>query len=511
MIFDRTKGRTDNILSIDVDAHLEKLTTHTYRSPAHYPVELVRSALQRGATRVSVEINRKKIEIQDNGSGIDAARILKLKMLMESGVPIENKEQAIIELQHPEGIGLLSIFSPSPAQIRLHNTTSSHEQLLSFKNESLREFTSESINQEPSHIDTGTRLTLYRKSPHLELEQRTLKEYCRGVTVDIWLNHELISKKSVIKNAMASLILDSPILAEKGEVGIPKRGDVCHIWILDQGIPVSRKIIAPWRGFIFDAALETNSDITGKFLDGLLRDIYRLYQYLIEKYPTLPCEYQHRVEELIFKHHRLSNDASLVEDLPAFKSNDSPHPLTLSQLRTRARTIILYAIPLEIDLNQYDTSNKMVLQLNQQQIDYLINHSDIPVQFLNPSRPHSTLTRWIYELIEKWERIPHLIPLLKIKRIPDKHLTPEELQFIRLLSRHLKSLPPDQSKPFTGGGITFIEGKGLVPFSLQKQKSRDRSAITHILIHRKHPLIKKAVETINRHPENIEYVGALFQ
>ena len=61
------KKNPANIFSIDIESHLKKLAAFTYQSIYHYPVELVRLAFQRGATRTDVFIKSDRIIIQDNG------------------------------------------------------------------------------------------------------------------------------------------------------------------------------------------------------------------------------------------------------------------------------------------------------------------------------------------------------------------------------------------------------------------------------------------------------------
>ena len=502
---------TDSILSIDADAHLEKLTTHTYRSPAHYPVELVRLALKRGASRISVLINRRKIEIRDNGRGIDTIRMEKLKTLMESEISPEEKEQVIIDLQETEGIGLLSLFSPSPSAVVIENTGQFHAQNLRFENRSLREFDTRKTGNHQGPVETGTRMVIYRKGSRADQEIDTLREYCRGVRADLELNGEKIGNKSVIRHVLVSLNLNPPESPLKGEMGIPMRGDVCHIWMLEQGIPVSRRVIAPWRGFLFDAALETSQELTGKMLDGLLGDINRLYHYLIEQFSRLPRGYQHRVEELVFKHHRLSGESKLVDYLPTFHLHDASEPLTLKQLRNLSRSTSLFAVPQEQDVSRYDVTGKTVLLLSQQQIDYLVNHSPVTLQFLNPVNHHSLGIRLWYGLLEKWQRLLSRLPAPGVKMVSISHLNQDERLFEDLLQKDMASRSTSPDNPFRVDEVHFIEGRGLLPWRINKHTRENGNPLYRCLLRRKHPLIKKAVRSAREDPENMDFLRWLFQ
>ncbi|MCP4218808.1 MAG: hypothetical protein GY765_29520, partial [bacterium] len=109
------------LFSIDVDAHLQKAASHTFGSPSHFPVELVRAALKRGADVVSVEIGRNRIRVVDNGNGFGEADIETLNCILDPARSTAHKEAAIEALQNRSNYGLLAIFAPSPLRIHIEN------------------------------------------------------------------------------------------------------------------------------------------------------------------------------------------------------------------------------------------------------------------------------------------------------------------------------------------------------------------------------------------------------
>ena len=104
-------------LSIDVEAHLQKIATHTFGSRHHYPVELVRLALSRGANRVQVTIKPTKLEILDDGKGIDKKDLAGLQIILDRKRGAQEREQAILKFKTARGIGLLVLFAPGPQKI----------------------------------------------------------------------------------------------------------------------------------------------------------------------------------------------------------------------------------------------------------------------------------------------------------------------------------------------------------------------------------------------------------
>jgi hypothetical protein len=498
----------DNLFSIDVDSHLEKLTHHTYRSRSHYPVELVRLALLRGANKITVNLNNNRVEIRDNGTGIEDTLIHELKSLMQASHADDIREQAILNLQNSEGIGLLAIFSPSPSRIVIENSTPDQEHYLDFQEGKLRKFSRRNSGPGTEPFVPGTRILLYRKGQSRELEIKILKEYCRGVVRNILLNGQPISQQTIIRNQLAWMKFDHYINEGMGEVGIPKQGDVCRIWLLSQGIPLARKIIAPWRGFVFDAAIEYSDDLTTEILDRLLTEVRGLYQHLMTKYPKLPALTRQRIEELIFKHHRLSGDSTLVEKLAAFPALNSPRLLTLPQLRELASGSILLAIPPDAPVSEYQNIGKPILQLSQQQADYLVNHANVPIRFLPLTSRHSRTRIWISGVMAKWKSKYRRITRRKGRLLPPDQLSDQEKNFSMALSRYLNRNASDFNTPLiqkTG----FINGWGRVPGWLLTDETGLESSL--LVIRRKHALVRKAMESVSRNPENIEYIGPLFR
>ena len=127
----------DDLLSIDVDAHLKKLAGHTYKSPLHYPVELVRSALRRGADRIRIRLDKRHVRIRDNGAGIPLKQIDALADILEADLDPDRRERAILNLQREEGLGLLAILTPTPRRLRIETLTAGRRHRIHLQNRRL--------------------------------------------------------------------------------------------------------------------------------------------------------------------------------------------------------------------------------------------------------------------------------------------------------------------------------------------------------------------------------------
>lgn len=480
-----------DLLSIDVDAHLQKLAANTFGSRFHYPVELVRSALKRGAQQVEITINLKDIEIRDDGRGIEKEQLALLRDLLAPGQPAAVREQSIEKMKTPQGIGLLAIFSPSPTRIRIENVTKEARESMLIEKGRLKETGSYTIK-------SGTRITIDRTSSNRNREEVILKDYCRAVTQDILLNGKAIEKKSIfIPPVMVSMRLKNSPGIGGGVVGIPEKGDLCKIWLLDQGIPWYHLTIRPWKGFIFSAAVEFKEEVTRSFLNQLVEPVTRLYYWLARRYPTYPESYQARVEELLFKHNRISSHTGPVNCFSPFKVFNSPDRLGLSQVIKKTAAGNLYAVPAKENPKKYNAKTGKTLLLSSKQIDFLVNHHRIPLTFLTPVKYHKNPLRIFHKLTEKVKNIiSHLIAAGR-KRINRGELGGLEDYFLKALVLHLNTgsnkphvLLPDQELE-----AVMINARGLSPAVLKPPL---------LLINRKHPLVKKAILAYRLDPRSIE-------
>jgi len=497
---------TTSLLSIDVNAHLQKVAASTYRSAAHYPVELVRCAIIRGATRIQININKKRLEINDNGTGINQLQMEKLCTLLESDQSINKREQSILDLQNHLGIGLLAIFSPSPTQIFIRNISNSQKVQILYKNGRFHR----SSTPQYTGPRSGTQIVLTRKTTDVDMEKLILQTYCQYAEAKIVMNGQHISQKSYLKNSLISMKMPDKENQPRGRISIPKGGDVCRIWQLDHGILLTRKTFAPWKGLIFEAIVEYSGEITASFLSILLENIHKLYLYLINNYKKIPLKYQPRIEELIFKHHRLTHNTHLVNLFYPFKTAGSSSFFSLPQLQKKAEKGKLYGILNEGKSPFKTANNRDVLILSPTQIDYLVNYICLPIRLLQPTffriHPINQLKFLVLKVIR------NIIKRKKVKEkriIPSQLLSDEEKIFIKELHLYVSKNKDPESKGYSQP--VMIKSKGLLPTVTTKESEYTRELFpARIVLRQNHQLVKKAVQMVFYNRENIKWIAPLF-
>ncbi|MDQ1355168.1 MAG: hypothetical protein QG657_5478 [Acidobacteriota bacterium] len=498
---------SSNLFSIDVEAHLKKAASHTFGSSSHYPVELVRAALKRGAGEVAIRVGRTRIQVTDNGPGMDTDALKTLTTLLDPTQPTELKEAAVETLQDRSGFGLLAIFAPAPSKIIIENVSVLEKTCIVFEKGRMKKFYS-------CDLSVGTRITLFNltgRNP--SREKYILRAYCRSVRQDIRLNNRIISRGPLLElsQLLASLNITGSNYISHGIIGVPRDGDICRLRLLDLGIPYRYVTFPPHQGFIFDAAVEypdmsigtANGEITGDFLDHLAEYAFQLYQWLCHNHASAPAPVQARMEELIFDHYRFTRSqkkisSSLMDHFAPFKTLGIPSTLTLAEIKDQARTAPIFAVPRHKEHLRYNTLGKTVLSLTREQADLLVNLEKLAITFLAPVfQKEKRLPIFFFSLKKGFKRLVFrffgflLIPAQRKVLNLDQLTLPEQL-FMKAINGYLARQEETPVKE-----AVMVSSRGPFP-SVQSQPSLP------LLIRRDHPLVRKAVDAVQTDPRNLE-------
>jgi hypothetical protein len=491
--------KTNDLFSIDVDSHLKSVATHTFGSPSHYPVELVRAALKRGATQIHVNVGRIHVQVKDNGSGLSRQSLEILYTLLDMKRPETLKEEAVEKLEELKEYGLLAIFSSSPHKILIENVSPSEKTSIVF-NKVL-------LSRSPKcKLTAGTRITIYSKADRdIQDEKEIITNYCKSVHKNIYLNKVPISKQPRFTNYLAALKINSSKHSIRGEMSIPRDGNTCTIILLDMGIPYRYIKLPPQQGYIFNVAIEYSGEVTKRILSILIQYSFTLYRWLCQHHREVPPQIQERIEELIFTQYRITGERDLIKEFSPFKILGSKATLTLPSILELAKNKSVLAVPRNKQHLKYNISNQRILSLTQEQADLLINIENIPVIFISPL---SSGRRYFTRLIAFFKKIMKSLILFlspsptKGNILKDDQMSPQEQSFNRILNEYIQTQKPRLAVQ----KAWLLFSKGPFPSVLSKKIKNSRT----LFIRRNHPLVLKAIELVNQDPRNIEMVMPIF-
>jgi hypothetical protein len=483
------------LLSIDADAHLRKLTAHMLPSPALLPVELVRSALKRGAVAIAVEVQAGRIVISDNGSGIGAAEWQAIACLADTGQNSVAREKAMARLLDPAhpGIGLLAVFYPGARSVRIENARQEGKN-------TMRIAAGRIGLQDTCSLPRGTCITIMRRRGPSAEEKMLLAELCAAAQAEISINGRQLKKKPLLPDALVSLNIAYGENAHPSALAIPARGDVCRIWLLDQGIPWQVTAMAPVQGLIFTAALETDSRPTPPAMETLSEQAAGLYRWLAVNYGQFPESSQSRIEDLLFGRALSGADLDLLSICAPFRLWHSPRRLTLAEVRRQAASGSLLFSDHDSPPNRSSNRERDVLFLTARQKDFLFNHLRLPIVNVNAQREIKRRPRKLRDFCRrKIAGIGRSIALFQTG------MPGEESEFCRELEMHWRRKLAAMSAEGAACplSVVMIEGRGLFPAYRLKNEPGET-----LRIRRRHPITLRALQKFDQDRENCELAFA---
>ena len=487
------------LFTVDADAHLEKLAAHMFPSPALLPVELVRSALKRNAAAVSIQVSSARFVISDNGSGIEKEEWQALACLGDSQQDAAARENAMALIQGAArpGLGLLAVFLPGWLSIQIENAAAFGASTLLLKNGRSR-----AVNS--SHRTGGTRITVWRRRGPAAEEKILLARLCAAVQAEIEINSRPLQKKPLLTGNLVSMELTVQPDLPQGQLAVPVQGDVCRLWLLDQGIPWQVTNSAAAEGLVFSAALETGAAPAPSTLEALSNHADRLYLWLAENYASFPESHQARIEELFYKRIRFGGDPALLSLCAPFRTWPQQRRLTLSDLRRQAESGSLYALDLASRFGRSSGWEKEVLLLTTAQKDFLIDQLRLPITILNAPQRNEIHQQRALALLQSAtgrffaRRLP--------ARTVDVHgLSREEISLCRELEAHWRRelVRNDPGAALAPLAVVMIEGRGWAAARWLKTGDGDM-----LQVRRRHPLTRRAMSSMQRNSHNIELVFA---
>jgi hypothetical protein len=473
----------DSLFSIDTAAHLRKMAASTFRQPAFYPVELVRTALRRGAKRVDIRSRRGLLEMDDDGAAIPEQELDALERIFTPGTNPGEREAAIDSFSGATGIGLLALFALPAERFEVESGTADARRKLIVSSGELIVSSGELIVGPASSIGPQTSLRIASTGRNWKAEQEALRLHCRFTTSAVYLNGERIGAGLTLPDAMASLRIMRDGQAA-GIVGIPAADPVCRLWLLENGICWNWRTLTARSGLVWVAAVEAETEPGEAELTALDDVAHRLYVWLAGHGPALPPPLPDRVEKRLFDRLRKVEDQVLQAAYRPFRLDDRTVSLT-ELIRRAGEKRLSYCLAGE----EMEPVGGEV-QLTRQQADYLLNELKLPLCRLRPVPVDSgwaiRIGRFRDAVAGKLRR---LLPRSGSAICREDELKPEHRRFLELAGARLPSVSCRMGKGRWGEPVLVLPAGG--PPEL-------------FLFRRRHRLVKQAIRAVAMDPMALE-------
>ncbi|EDM80225.1 hypothetical protein PPSIR1_36282 [Plesiocystis pacifica SIR-1] len=242
-----------DLLTIDVESELRKLTQAQLQGPWQLPAELVRRALRGGAQRVEVELGRSSLRVRSHGDAVPLEVLRELAALLDARRDPERRHRALSALEGWGALSLLGLAGSQPASLEIRSRA-------------------------PRSGGEGAGLT-WKRNAGVSLERYTppgpshTEVIVRGAKIDRGRAREWL--RSVARHAQAEIEVDGravdtgfhdamfvarTAVPMPGEIAIPREGEVARLYLLQDGLLTAH--LSATEAPCFEAALETR-DLPG--------------------------------------------------------------------------------------------------------------------------------------------------------------------------------------------------------------------------------------------------------
>jgi len=489
----------DTLFSIDIESYLKKIAVFSQRSSLLYPAELVKTAFQRGADAVNIAITGSRVEMFDNGEGIDPSRLNMLADLKRP-LPDERKEAAVRALRGEFSAGLLAVFAPDPQSILIETVSRGKGYRLSISPE-------ETALEEGASIPAGSRILIRRKGQDFEREIKIFREYTKWSGKTIVLNGAGIKQETSMPDTLASIVMNGKDSGPAGLCGIPVSGLICRVWITENGVLRKKMDFPPDRGLVYHAVIETENLEWEDARPGIFPYVHKLYQYLCRNYHRVNPAQKDRIEELMFLHTRKTGDRVFSDSIKPFRVSGQNSFLGLPELVKLSNSGKLYVVNSEYNRNDFIRKNsEFTVELKPRQIDFVLNHLRLPARIVDSTGIGRMSFRQKVRM-KYHELLFRLQPVWKLggRRVDTGDLWNEERALISQLNRSFSEDPLISKK---SGKVEFhiIKGLGFSPLYLEADEEGLMDSGLHVLLRRKSRLIRKITKLYDTDPRNFELI-----
>ena len=356
------------ILSVDVESLIRKRAAYTFRSPHHYPVELVRDAARRGATTVRITVTGARLEISDDGSPHPTAALRGLAVLLDPSAPTADRIAGMDQFEALRGLGLLAALAPGPTRLRVERAAGTPGAM------EYRPGARPSLEPTPQ----GENRVVIERRWRSTNERQILADWCRWAGARIILNGDEISGRPPTPHLGLAELRDEGG-GGQGLLWLPVRGEACRVRLLEHGVQWRLAAYGPDHGLLYEAAVEAPEAPPGQVRRRLRALAMDLYVRAMETRSSLPASGQDRLDELVFLQHRKTDGRHLMDTYAPFQLAGSGRLLTLDEIRDRAAAGAVSALPMTATLDRYSIDDEEVLLLTPRQWEYLEEHAGVPL------------------------------------------------------------------------------------------------------------------------------------
>ena len=346
-----------DLLRIDIEAELRKLTVAQLQGPWQMPAELVRRATRAGARKIEVVLSRGGCVVRDDGPPLGQAQLTELAAMLDPGAPAERRHRALLALEAAGGLALLALAGLGATQLELHARGGGLRRSLTWNARQGAPLLSEKTD--PSG-PRGTEVILRGAEIEPARARSWLRDVGRFAPGTLLLDGEEINHglRSYLASESFSIGPKDAPAKLHGHVAVALHGEQARVWLLHGGIVSTHLGLSAVP--CFDAVIElgaaapvnaTAADLRASvnLHVGSLADLgVGLLMHIAARLPELaPLEVQARIVTLLLqavRTRRRLRELMQVPMLPSWTPHDHQAALKGPRLRP-SRWLALAELP----------------------------------------------------------------------------------------------------------------------------------------------------------------------
>lgn len=223
------------LLRIDIEAELRKLTVAQLQGPWQLPAELVRRAVRAGATRIDVELSRGGCVVRDDGEPLAADQLAELQAMLDPRAAAERRHRALLALEGAGGLALLALAGLGATQIEVRATSGGKRRQLTWLSRHVHPTLSEAAD--PSG-PRGTEVLLRGAELDPARARSWLRDVGRFAPGELRVDGQTINHGRSSYLASESFAIgpkDQPPRL-RGHVAVAAHGEQARVWLLHGGV-----------------------------------------------------------------------------------------------------------------------------------------------------------------------------------------------------------------------------------------------------------------------------------
>jgi hypothetical protein len=221
-----------DLLSIDVESELLKLSQAQLEGPWQLPAELVRREIRDGATNIDVHFQRGRVLVSSDVGRVDRRVLEALAILLDSRRSNADRHAALGVLERAGEVALIAMAGVGISCFEVSIDDSVRRHRLTFAGG-----TAPILAEGPSR---GSGSVIVLESPAIERRRaaRWLAEAARFARPTVRIQGKAL--RSSLRDALVVGPLQPPL---SGQIWIPSDGIDAHAWLLEHGLVTARMSI----------------------------------------------------------------------------------------------------------------------------------------------------------------------------------------------------------------------------------------------------------------------------